>query len=416
MVQKSPRVFYGWLIVGACFLLSMYLSGVVFYGFTAIFKPIADEFGWSYVEVSLAASLRGMEAGFLAPLLGLVVDRWSARKLMFGGALCTALGLFLLSRMQSLGVFYFASVLTAVGSSCAGISVTTTIIGNWFRRRLGLATGLMICGHGAAGLLVPIIVRLVNLYDWRTTVLILAIGLAVLELPLTLIVRNRPEPYGLFPDGEERTPLLDRAALAAIAKEESVSAKDALRSRAFWQIIVALFPHFIIVGAVFTHVMPYLASVNVPIAVSGMVATVLPLISIAGRFGLGWGSDRFNKKMLCTGGILGLGISMALFEFVSTSNMWLLLIFSVLFGVSYGGNLAMLGILLRDYFGRGSYGTIIGVAWGILLLGNVVGPPFVGWFFDNRGSYQYSWLVLAGMTAIGSLVMLAAPEARRRGT
>jgi len=118
--------------------------------------------------------------------------------------------------------------------------------------------------------------------------------------------------------------------------------------------------------------------------------------------------------MLSTGGLLGLGLSMVLFEFVSTSNMWLLLLFSVLFGVSYGGNLAMLGILLRDYFGRGSYGTIIGVAWGILLLGNVVGPPFVGWFFDARGSYQYSWLVLAGMTAVGSLVMLTAPRARRQ--
>ena len=73
---RPSSVFYGWWIVGACFLIALYMGGVIFYGFTAIFEPIANEFGWSYTQISLALSLRGLEIGLLAPLIGLLVDRW----------------------------------------------------------------------------------------------------------------------------------------------------------------------------------------------------------------------------------------------------------------------------------------------------------------------------------------------------
>ena len=75
MSWKPPKIFYGWYIVGASFLIFIYMGGVVFYGFTAIFEPIANEFHWSYAQISLAASLRGLEIGLLAPLTGILVDR-----------------------------------------------------------------------------------------------------------------------------------------------------------------------------------------------------------------------------------------------------------------------------------------------------------------------------------------------------
>ena len=69
---KPSSVFYGWWIVGACFLISLYVGGVIFFGFTAFFEPIANEFGWSYTQISLAASLRGLEIGLLAPIFGVL--------------------------------------------------------------------------------------------------------------------------------------------------------------------------------------------------------------------------------------------------------------------------------------------------------------------------------------------------------
>ena len=88
--QKPPKVFYGWWVVVASFLIALYVGGTILYGFTAIFEPIASEFGWSYTQISLATSLRGLEMGLLAPVVGLLVDRWGPRKLLFGGSSSSA--------------------------------------------------------------------------------------------------------------------------------------------------------------------------------------------------------------------------------------------------------------------------------------------------------------------------------------
>ena len=105
---KSHKIFYGWWLVAASFPIALYVAGAVFYGFTAIFEPIANEMGWSYAQVSFASSLRGLESGLLAPLIGIMVDRWGPRRLIAMGALALFLGLSLLSHVNSLAIFYGA--------------------------------------------------------------------------------------------------------------------------------------------------------------------------------------------------------------------------------------------------------------------------------------------------------------------
>ena len=206
--QRFPHIFYGWWIVGACFTLALYMSGAVFYGFTAIFEPIAEEFGWSYTSISIAASLRGLEAGLLAPVVGIMVDRWGPRRFIFGGVICIGLGLLLLTQVQSIGMFYAAFILMSLGISSCGISVTVTAVANWFHRRVGLATGITVSGYGFSGLLVPLMVRLIDTYDWRIAIGVMGIGMLVIGLPLSLLVRHKPEQYGYLPDGEERSAVL----------------------------------------------------------------------------------------------------------------------------------------------------------------------------------------------------------------
>ena len=111
------RIYYGWWIVAAVFLISAYDSGVIAFGFTALFKPIVDEFGWSYAQVSIAASIRGLEIGLLAPIVGLLFDYVGPRKLILFGTFITGLGLLFLSSVDNLLAFYGAFMLIAAGSS-----------------------------------------------------------------------------------------------------------------------------------------------------------------------------------------------------------------------------------------------------------------------------------------------------------
>jgi len=166
---------------------------------------------------------------------------------------------------------------------------------------------------------------------------------------------------------------------------------------------------------VITHVMPYLSSVGITRTMSGLVATAIPLLSIGGRFGFGWFSDRYVAKRLSAFALIMLTLGLVCFEYVSLGWNWLLVPFLVLLGFGYGGTNTMVGILLREHFGRGNFGTIIGFAWGILMFGTMIGPPIAGWVFDTWGSYQGTWVALAGGTFVGAIIMTLSPRASEAG-
>jgi OFA family oxalate/formate antiporter-like MFS transporter len=417
MGEKRPRIFYGWWIVGACFLIAFYVSGIIFYGFTALFEPIANEFGWSYTQISIAASLRGLEMGLLAPLIGILVDRWGPRKLIFSGIIITGVGLVVLSRITSLGMFYGAFILVAIGiSTCSG-TVLMTAVANWFRRKVGMATGIMACGWGFSGLLVPVIVGLINIFDWRTAMLILGLGVWVIGLPLSLLVRHKPEQYGYLPDGEmSSSAIFDEGVTSAQTAEEDIGAKQALKSGTFWHIALALLCQAIILGAVVLHVMPYLSSIGMARATSSLVASAIPLFSISGRLGFGWLGDKLDKRRVSAGAFAAMSLGLLCFEYASTGEVWLLVPFLILFGIGYGGNSTIRASLLREYFGRIKFGTILGCAMGVMALGSMIGPPLAGWVFDNWGSYHGIWLVFAGLAAIALVLITTTSRPRSSPT
>ena len=404
LYSKLKKVFYGWWIVAASFFIAMCVGGIIFYGFTAFFEPIADDLGWSYTQISLAASLRGLEMGLLAPLTGILADRWGPRRLIFSGVVITAVGLILLSDATSLGIFYGAFALIAIGTSACTMTVLMTAVANWFRRKIGIASGIAMCGFGFSGLLLPIIVRLIEVYEWRMAVTILALGMLVVALPLSLLLRHKPEQYGHFPDGQVQDPVThDDGSGLSQAPEAEVKAKQALKSSTFWHLSLAFMYHMMVVSATITHVMPYLSSIGVARSMSSLVATAIPLTSIGGRLGLGWLADKLDRRLVAAGGLTMVGLGLLCFGYVSTGTIWLLVPFLVLFGIGYGGHNALRVSLVREYFGRAGFGTVFGLIIGVGTLGSIIGPTVAGWVYDNWGSYQAIWLIFAGL-AIAAVI------------
>ena len=272
---KSHKIFYGWWLVGASVLIAMYMSAVVSYGFTAFIEPIADEFGWSYTQISLGASLRGLEGGLLAPIFGMLIDRWGPRRLIFTGSIILSIGLFMLSRTTSLLMYYTAFSVIAVGVSCCSMTSLMTTVANWFKRKIGLAIGIASCGFGFSGLMIPVIVQLIDSYEWRTAMAILAIGVLALIMPLSLLFRHKPEQYGYLPDGDDpgmamvSTGHINQAVSPSI--EESIGVRQALKSRVFWHISLAYACFHLSTGAVVTHVMPYLSSIGIARSTASMI-------------------------------------------------------------------------------------------------------------------------------------------------
>jgi len=408
--RNQDRVFYGWWIVAASFVTALYTGGAIFYGFTAFFDPIIKNMGWSYTQVSLAASLRGMEMGIFAPFIGILVDRLGPRRLVFAGGIILATGLALLSITTCLPMFYGAFTLLAIGMSACTGTVILTAIANWFRRRIGLATGLAICGYGFSGLLVPVITRLIAVYEWRVAAIILSIGMIIIVLPLSLVFRHKPEHYGYLPDGQTGTAAdVENQAIMQPA-EIDVGAKEAIRGGTFWRLGFSYMYQIMVTSAVVTHVMPYLGSVGISRSISSLVAMGIPLASVIGRLGLGWLGDKYDRRFVSSAGFALIGLGTLFFGHVSAADMWMVLPFLLLVGVGYGGGNSLRPSLIREYFGRTNFGTVFGLLMGIGGLGSILGSTLPGWVYDNWGGYQGIWYLLAGLSVVAVALVLSIPR------
>jgi MFS family permease len=403
-------IFYGWWVVASCFFISLYTAGVVHFGFTAIFEPIANEFDWNYTQISLAASLRGLETGLLAPLVGFLVDRWGPRRLIFGGSVVSGFGCILLSRVDSLGMFYTAFILIAIGMSACSATVFLTAVANWFRRNVGIATGIMTSGFALGGLMVPVVATLVDTYGWRNSVAGLGLGIWVIALPLSLLVRHKPEQYGHLPDGDISMAVADETDPATEKSADAdASTGEALKSRAFWCISLALMCQMMLINAVIVHVMPYLSSINMTRSISSLIASGVPVASILGRLGFGWSADRINKKLVAVASFVLTSLGLLAFGYAGAGT-WALLPFIILFGIGWGGSVTMRVALLREHFGRSRFGTIHGFTLGIIMIGNILGPPVAGWIFDKWGSYQGAWFAFAALPVVSIVLVAAIPR------
>jgi len=397
------RIFYGWWIVAASFFIALYVAGIIFFGFTAFFEPIVQEFGWSYTEVSIGASLRGLEMGILAPLIGFLVDRFGSRKLVLFGVITVGLGLILISQTQSLIMLYSGFLLLSLGAGGCTSVVLYTAVANWFKRHISRALGIAACGFGAGGVMVPLIPWLIDVYDWRTTLIILALGMWVFGIPLALVIRDKPEQYGYLPDGGVM-PVATTMDHPVELEPAEASFWGLIKGRTIWFISLAEAIRWIILTAVVIHIMPYLSSIGIPRTSAALVAAAVPLISLTGRFGFGWLGDIFDKRYLMAITYFLTAIGMIALSFASTGTV--MFIFVIFFSVALGGGVTLRGAIISEYFGRSSFGKALGIIMGASAVGGIIGPVLAGLTFDTMGSYRLIWLVYCGLTVISMAVIL----------
>jgi MFS transporter, OFA family, oxalate/formate antiporter len=411
MEAKHRKVFYGWWIVGAGFLIAVFIGGFIYYGFTAVFEPIASDFGWSYAQVSFAASLRGLEMGLLAPIVGLLMDRWGPRKLVFAGVAVIGLGLLLLSRINSLATFYGAFILIAMGvSTCVGV-VPIATVGNWFERKVTIATGILVSGASIGGLMVPLTTRLIDMFEWRTAMAILGFVAWGILLPLSLVFRHKPEQHGYLPDGAlHRKPSTGKSRSLAQGNEFTIGVRQLLKTSPFWHLAMGFMCHMLVMNAVVTHIMPYLSSIGLARSLSSVVAMIIPSASIVGRLSFGWLGDRFDRRRVAALGFVLASLGLLFFGYVDTGETWMLALSLVLVGLGWGGPVPMMPALLREYFGRARLATVLGVVMGASALGSMVGPPLAGLAFDRLGSYEVAWFAFAGLVIAGMISLLTTPS------
>ena len=406
LVQHSPRIFYGWFVVAGAFAVTFVGFGCA-YTFSAFLPSLQHDFAASRGSISLVFSLAGFLYFALGMVSGPLADRFGPRRLAVIGMLLTGAGLAAASMARSLGEVYAAYGLgVGLGIGASYVPVLGAMQ-QWFVRQRGLASGLGVAGIGVGTLVMPPVASLlIEAVGWREAYLVLGIFAAIVGGGLAFLIENDPQDRGLYPDGD---PL---PAGAPSAQLLTASLGEAMRSRRFVGLCAACMIGSFGVFVPFVHLVPYALDHGIAQSAAVLLLGAIGVGSTAGRFFLGGLADRLGRAFSLLLMVAGMALAFAVW-LVSTS-LWPLAAFALLFGLFYGGWVALMPAVVADYFPGRNIGGVLGILSLSIAVGTLIGPSAAGFAYDFSHSYTVPILASAGSYVVAAAILALTSGAPRR--
>ena len=420
--KKRRRIFYGWYIVAASVAANTIFSAAYFQGFGVLIIPIERTFGWDRWVISAAMSLRQLESGILSPAVGFLLDRFSSRKLIFWSAVISAVGFIGLGFTNGIVAFFLFFVIISIGASGVSHAVTwPVIISRWFRRKRGFAIGLAVTGPIFGSPIVILNTQIEAAHGWRAVL----IGYGILVLLgvtlLSMLVRDRPEPYGLRPDGdspEEDAVFTERPTGRSPRPDTGLAFHAVLRTKEFWLFTSYLAGTFTVNSGFQIHMIPYFQQdIGLTSARAAVVLSMVFIISGIGRVGGGYLLDKIDYRVVLAVVAAMMGFSLLYLQVVDVTTVPATLPFALMFGVSFGCLVPMRGTVGSIMFGTRAIGRVLGILQGAPVAAGVIGPLVMGIIFDLNGNYSVAiWglIVISALMVPLSLAMTSPADLAKR--
>ncbi|MBK5565501.1 MFS transporter [Ensifer sp. SSB1] len=377
--------FYRWVIVAAGGLLGCLAIGAMF-SLPVFLLPISRDTGWSVTGVSSAMTIGFLAMAFASIAWGSLSDRWGARPIVLIGSVLLAVSLMAASRATSLIAFQFVFGVVVGIATAAIFAPMMACVTGWFDTHRSLAVSLVSAGMGMAPMTMsPFAAWLVSAYDWRTALQIIAVVVAVVMIPVSLLVRQAPALAG--------------GAAAASPEEEaqsSMTTSQVLKSPLF---IILLLTNFFCCathsGPIF-HTVSYAITCGIPVMAAVSIYSVEGLAGMGGRVVFGLLGDRFGAKRVLVLGLLAQAFGALAYVFAAGLGSFYAV--AALFGFIYAGVMPLYAVLARENFPLRMMGTVIGGTAMAGSLGMATGPIAGGLIYDALASY--TWLYI-GSWGIG---------------
>ena len=407
IAARPPRIFRGWLVVAGAFAVTFVGFGSA-YTFSAFVGPLQNEFAASRGSISLVFSLAAFLYFSLGVVTGPLADRGSSRRLALIGMLSTGAGLAIAAAAQSLTEVYVAYGLgVGIGIGCSFVPALGAVQ-RWFTLRRGLATGMAVSGIGVGTFVMPLVAsRLIATFGWRKADLVLGCLVGVVGIATSWMIENDPRDRGLAPDGGPAVPG------ASTVQAAGDSVRGAITSRTFAALYAACLICALGLFVPFIHLVPYARTHGLTNSSAILLLGVIGVASIAGRCVVGAVADRLGRRPALATVLLGMGAAFAVW--LCSTTLWPLVAFALVYGVFYGGFVALLPTVVMDDFGGRNVSGIMGILYTSVAFGTLIGPTAAGFVFDRTHSYTLPILggVFANIIAAGITMTTArAPQAR----
>ncbi|WP_175781106.1 MFS transporter [Burkholderia anthina] len=401
---RASRVFYGWYVVAAAFAVTFVGFGSA-YSFSAFVESLQRDFAASRGQISLVFSLAGFLYFGFGIVSGPLADRFGSRRLAVVGMLLTAAGLAAAGAAHTLLQVYVAYGLgVGLGVGCAYVPAVGAVQ-RWFVRRRGFASGLAVAGIGVGTLVMPPLASvLIAHVGWRGAYVALAAIAVVAGAGMSLLIENDPRGRGLSPDGDAaRAQAGADPRGAAAAMPAGATVREAITSRPFASLYAACLVCSFGVFVPFVHLVPYALDHGVAPSMAVLLLGAIGVGSTAGRFFLGGLADRFGRRASLLAMFAGMAV--ALVAWAGAGTVATLAAFALVFGVFYGGWVAVLPAVVMDYFGGRNVSAIIGILYTSVAFGTLIGPAAAGFIYDAGGGYLVPILASAAANAIAFAIV-----------
>jgi len=376
---------YRWVIVAAGGLLGCIAIGAMF-SLPVFLLPISKDTGWSVTGVSTAMTIGFLAMAFASMVWGGLSDRWGPRPIVLTGSVLLAASLALTSIAPSLLIFQLAFGLLVGVAAAAVFAPMMACVTGWFDTHRSLAVSLVSAGMGMAPMtMAPFAAWLVSGHDWRTSMQVIALVVAVVMIPVSLLVR--------------RPPALEAAGQGtAVASEASgdMSTREVLRSPQF--IVLCLTNFFCCAthsGPIF-HTVSYAITCGIPMIAAVSIYSVEGLAGMGGRIVFGILGDRFGARQVLVLGLLAQAFGALAYVFAGGLASFYAV--AGLFGFIYAGVMPLYAVIARENFPLRLMGTVIGGTAMAGSLGMATGPLTGGLIYDTFATY--TWLYV-GSWGIG---------------
>lgn len=407
-MRLVPKLFYGWVIVGAAFVSHLLSYGVVTVAFGIFFPFMASALDLSRGLLATTGVTTRLAAAVLAPLIGPLIDRRGPRVVMAVGVISLGAGAATLAVAQNVGhVFLGYGVLMSIGLVSLGELTADSTVARWFIRRRGRALAWATMGMSVAGIVLPIPLALgIGRFGWRMAWMSLAIAILVLGCAATVAMRHRPEESGLVSDGDAPLPAGEQPSRHRGTGEVSLTAREAVRTPAFWLLVLSTNLAALALTGANLHLFSYLIDKGLSAGTAAGLLTYLYVMQGVSKPVWGLIAERIHVRycigMCYFGGAIGLVLV------VRSASLEALLVFATVYGLTRGAQVFVTSLAWADYFGREAQGAIRGVATPFRLTASTLGPILGGFLYDGTGNYLLPFSLFAGAFALAGLVALQA--------
>ncbi len=383
---------YRWVIVAAGGLLGCVAIGVMF-SLPVLLRPIAEDTGWSTTGVSTAMTIGFLALAFASMIWGGLSDRFGPRVVVLAGSALLAASMAAASRATSLIEFQLVFGLVVGAATAAIFAPMMACVTGWFETQRSLAVSLVSAGMGMAPMTMsPLAAWLVTDYDWRTTMLILAVIAAAIMIPASFLVRSPPA-------------LQSANAPPSPQAEPEMSVRQAVKTPQF---VILLLTNFFCCathsGPIF-HTVSYAITCGIPMIAAVTIYSVEGLAGMGGRIAFGFLGDRFGAKNVLVTGLFLQAFGVLGYVFVSQLAGFYTV--AVIVGFIYAGVMPLYAVIARENFPLKMMGTVIGGTAMAGSLGMATGPLLGGLLYDSFATYSWLYVGSWGMGLGAFLIAMA---------